>query len=296
MTNNPLITLSKTGDGSLPETRNRENEEVGKMDVINTDEIDNRDNTDTSLDKMNGFIDTASEESTQDRVASIKESYENEPNDLDTNDLIKEKSKLIRENDTDTIITKQKITLNDVEKKHGKINIIENLDNVKDSHNFISKTGHNHEKIYVRNVNLKSYNSSEEKDKDGIENPYFIETLFSLIHEKIESRLSLEVGVIDFVIIKNSNIKSHHSLRDYLPREFTVLLFPDYANFAKTLVTYAANFFFMLISSFCKGVCRLFLRRRLFIFKNMLFDMYLILTYQLYSFWINICWTHHSMF
>lgn len=212
MTNNPLITLSKTGDGSRSETRNSENEEVGKMDVTNSDEIDNRDITDTSLDKMNGFIDTASEESTEDRVASIKESHENEPNDLDTNDLIKEKSKLIRENDTDTIITKQKITLNDVEKKNGKTNIIENLDNVKDSDNFISKAGHNHEKIYVRNVNLKSYNSSEEKDKDGIESPHFIGTLFSLIHEKIESRLSLEVGVIDLVFIKNSNIKSHHRL------------------------------------------------------------------------------------
>ena len=212
MTNNPLITLSKTGDGSRSETRNSENEEVGKMDVTNSNEIDNRDNTDTSLDKMNGFSDTASEESTEDREASIKESHENEPNDLDTNYLIKEKSKLIRENDTDTIITKQKITLNDVEKKNGKTNIIENLDNVKDSDNFISKAGHNHEKIYVRNVNLKNYNSSEEKDKDGIENPYFIETLFSLIHEKIESRLSLEVGVIDLVFIKNSNIKSHHRL------------------------------------------------------------------------------------
>ena len=212
MTNNPLITLSKTGDGSRSETRNSENEEVGKMDVTNSNEIDNRDNTDTSLDKMNGFSDTASEESTEDREASIKESHENEPNDLDTNYLIKEKSKLIRENDTDTIITKQKITLNDVEKKNnGKINI-ENLDNVKDSDNFIFKAGHNHEKIYVRNVNLKSYNSSEEKDKDGTENPYFIETLFSLIHEKIESRLSLEVGVIDLVFIKNSNIKSHHRL------------------------------------------------------------------------------------
>lgn len=212
MTNNPLITLSKTGDGSRSETRNSENEEVGKMDVTNSNEIDNRDNTDTSLDKMNGFSDTASEESTEDNEASIKESHENEPNDLDTNYLIKEKSKLIRENDTDTIITKQKITLNDVEKKnYGKINI-ENLDNVKDSDNFISKAGHNHEKIYVRNVNLKSYNSSEEKDKDGIENPYFIETLFSLIHEKIESRLSLEVGVIDLVFIKISNIKSHHRL------------------------------------------------------------------------------------
>ena len=212
MTNNPLITLSKTGDGSRSETRNSENEEVGKMDVTNSNEIDNRDNTDTSLDKMNGFSDTASEESTEDREASIKESHENEPNDLDTNYLIKEKSKLIRENDTDTIITKQKITLNDVEKKnYGKINI-ENLDNVKDSDNFISKAGHNHEKIYVRNVNLKSYNSSEEKDKDGIESPHFIGTLFSLIHEKIESRLSLEVGVIDLVFIKNSNIKSHHRL------------------------------------------------------------------------------------
>ena len=212
MTNNPLITLSKTGDGSRSETRNSENEEVGKMDVTNSNEIDNRDNTDTSLDKMNGFSDTASEESTEDREASIKESHENEPNDLDTNYLIKEKSKLIRENDTDTIITKQKITLNDVEKKNGKTNIIENLDNVKDSDNFISKAGHNHEKIYVRNVNLKSYNSSEEKDKDGIESPHFIGTLFSLIHEKIESRLSLEVGVIDLVFIKNSNIKSHHRL------------------------------------------------------------------------------------
>ena len=203
--NNPIITLSKTGDGSRLETTNDENEEVVKMDVTKTDEIDNRDNTNTLHDKMNGFIDTASEESTGNRVTSIKESHENDPNNLEPNDLTKE-SKLIRENDTDIIIAKQKIILNDIEKKnYGKMNIIENLDNIKDSDNFVSKTGDNHEKSSVKNVLVKSYSSSEGKDKDGIENPYFIETLFSLIHEKIESRLSLEVGfLIDLVIIKNS--------------------------------------------------------------------------------------------
>ena len=254
MTNNPIITLSKTGDGSRSEIANHENEEVVKIDVTNTDEIDNRDNTNTSLDKMNGFIDTASEESTENSVTSIKESHENQPNDLEPNDITKE-SKLIRENDTDLIIAKQKIILNDIEKKnYGKINIIENLDNVRDSDNFISKTGDNHEKLSIKNVFVKSYNSSEEKDKDGIENPYFIETLFSLIHEKIESRLSLEVGLIDLVIIKNSNIQNHYSLCKKLSRDFTVLLFSCYANFAKTSVINASNFFFVLISSSCQVI------------------------------------------